>query len=210
MPEAATQAGSSESMEDILQSIKRIIEDDSDAEAKAAPVSTAKSDVLDLTQVVGDDGSVADIALPPEPKQAAPAPTQDIIQSIDTMVASEKSSDTQVSKPAEPIAVKPPEAPAEKTVRTPAKPKVMEDGLVSDQAAQAAAAALKPIVESAHRNEPMPHIPSPGMRSGATVEDLIMESLRPMLKAWLDEHLPTIVQKIVEKEVKRIVTFHQD
>jgi cell pole-organizing protein PopZ len=209
MPEAATQSGSSESMEDILQSIKRIIEDDNDAET-AKPAD--KPDVLDLTQVVSDDGSVADIAPPAPPKQApAPSSNQDIIASIDSMVASEKSSEKSENKPAEAIPSLPEEFVQKSNPTMPAfKPKMMEDGLVSDQAAQAAAAALKPIVESAHRNEPMPHIPSPGMRNGATVEDLIMESLRPMLKAWLDEHLPTIVQKIVEKEVKRIVTFHQD
>ena len=38
----------------------------------------------------------------------------------------------------------------------------------------------------------------------------MLEALKPMLKAWLDENLPLIVHKIVEKEVKRIVKFNQD
>jgi hypothetical protein len=187
-------------MEDILQSIKRIIEDDTGAEAKPAAPAGGEPDVLDLTQVVGADGSVADIATVPTPKISAPAPApaEDIIQSIDNMFADEK--------PAEPAP-----GPAAKSAAMPAlKPEVMEDGLMSDNAAKAAAAALKPIAETAHKDYSVPRIPSPGLRSGNTVEDLILESLRPMLKAWLDEHLPTIVQKIVEKEVKRIVTFHQD
>lgn len=37
-----------------------------------------------------------------------------------------------------------------------------------------------------------------------TIDDLVRESLRPMLKAWLDEHLPGIVEAIVTREVGRI------
>lgn len=37
-----------------------------------------------------------------------------------------------------------------------------------------------------------------------TIDDLVRESLRPMLKAWLDEHLPSVVETIVTREVERI------
>lgn len=37
-----------------------------------------------------------------------------------------------------------------------------------------------------------------------TIDDLVRESLRPMLKAWLDEHLPGVVEAIVTREVERI------
>lgn len=37
-----------------------------------------------------------------------------------------------------------------------------------------------------------------------TLEGLVREMLRPMLKDWLDENLPAIVEKQVEAEVKRI------
>jgi cell pole-organizing protein PopZ len=30
------------------------------------------------------------------------------------------------------------------------------------------------------------------------------EMLRPMLKDWLDEHLPAVVERMVEKEISRI------
>jgi cell pole-organizing protein PopZ len=108
---------------------------------------------------------------------------------------------------AEPEPAPEPPKPAKKPVQ---KPIIMEEGLVSDQAAQAAVAALKPITDGSQKDYSIPHIPSSTLRNGNTVEDLVLESLKPMLKAWLDEHLPLIVQKIVEKEVKRIVTFHQD
>lgn len=37
-----------------------------------------------------------------------------------------------------------------------------------------------------------------------TVEDLMKEMLRPMLKNWLDAHLPRIVEGLVRQEIERI------
>jgi len=37
-----------------------------------------------------------------------------------------------------------------------------------------------------------------------TVEDLMKEMLRPMLKAWLDEHLPALVERLVQDEIARV------
>jgi hypothetical protein len=40
--------------------------------------------------------------------------------------------------------------------------------------------------------------------SGATIESLMRDMLRPMLKEWLDENLPSVVERMVEKEIARI------
>lgn len=37
-----------------------------------------------------------------------------------------------------------------------------------------------------------------------TLEDLMKDLLRPMLKAWLDENLPTLVERLVQAEIDRI------
>lgn len=42
-------------------------------------------------------------------------------------------------------------------------------------------------------------------RGGPTIEDLIREELRPLLKEWLDSHLPSLVEKVVRTEIARIV-----
>jgi cell pole-organizing protein PopZ len=43
------------------------------------------------------------------------------------------------------------------------------------------------------------------VRSGETsLEGLTRDLLRPMLKDWLDTHLPPIVEAMVEREIKRI------
>src|SRR5262249_25449643 len=41
-------------------------------------------------------------------------------------------------------------------------------------------------------------------RSGRTVEELVSELLRPMLKAWLDENLPEMVERLVRAEIERV------
>ncbi|GAB4572875.1 MAG: pole-organizing protein PopZ [Rhodothalassiaceae bacterium] len=40
--------------------------------------------------------------------------------------------------------------------------------------------------------------------AGNTLEGLVREMLKPMLRAWLDENLPRIVEDMVEREVARI------
>ena len=45
---------------------------------------------------------------------------------------------------------------------------------------------------------------SQGGIGGLTVEAMIRDLLRPMLKDWLDENLPSLVERMVEKEIARI------
>lgn len=40
--------------------------------------------------------------------------------------------------------------------------------------------------------------------AGNTLEGLVREMLKPLLRAWLDENLPRIVEDMVEREVARI------
>jgi hypothetical protein len=68
-----------------------------------------------------------------------------------------------------------------------------EETLVSQPAAATAASAFGAL----QRQVLMP-------ADGRSLEDVTRELLRPLLKAWLDEHLPAIVQTAVEAEVERI------
>jgi uncharacterized protein len=40
--------------------------------------------------------------------------------------------------------------------------------------------------------------------SSRTLEDLVKEMLRPMLKSWLDDNLPGLVERIVKAEIERV------
>ena len=39
---------------------------------------------------------------------------------------------------------------------------------------------------------------------GRTMEDVVLDALRPMLKDWLDTNLPSLVEAMVAKEISRI------
>lgn len=43
-----------------------------------------------------------------------------------------------------------------------------------------------------------------GPTGGTSLEDLIRSMLRPMLAQWLDAHLPAIVERMVQDEIDRI------
>jgi cell pole-organizing protein PopZ len=40
--------------------------------------------------------------------------------------------------------------------------------------------------------------------SERSIEDITRELLRPMLKQWLDEHLPSLVERLVREEIERV------
>ena len=41
-------------------------------------------------------------------------------------------------------------------------------------------------------------------QNARTLEDLVSEMLRPMLREWLDDNLPTLVERIVQDEIQRV------
>jgi cell pole-organizing protein PopZ len=45
---------------------------------------------------------------------------------------------------------------------------------------------------------------APAAPAGNPLEDMVREMLRPILKDWLDEHLPNIVNEHVRREISRI------
>ncbi len=42
------------------------------------------------------------------------------------------------------------------------------------------------------------------VQNARTLEDLVREMLRPMLKSWLDDNLPSMVERIVKAEIERV------
>ncbi len=41
-------------------------------------------------------------------------------------------------------------------------------------------------------------------QNARTLEDLVREMLRPMLKGWLDDNLPGMVERMVRAEIERV------
>jgi cell pole-organizing protein PopZ len=173
-------------MEEILASIRRIISEDD------APTAEA-------------DGDAAVEARAPEPvvADAEPEPVlamdddDDVLELTDKVdTPAETVGDIDVfDKPEptpEPVAAAPTPPPAPKPAPAPA-PVAAHDDLVSEPVAVAAASAFGKLSAAVQ----MP-------TEGRTLEDVTRELLRPLLKAWLDEHLPGIVKAKVEEEVERI------
>jgi len=179
-----------QSMEDILQSIKRIIADEGDV----APASSG-SDVLELTDLLAEDAAPPPVPAPePVPAPAAPKSAQDDIDALFNAPAPEP--EVVPVPPPEPVVAAAPEpAPA------PAQPAIATEQLISDTTLAASSAALQALTQ-------LPHPPaghnSHAFRSGSTVEDLVIEALKPMLKDWLDGHLPDLVRTLVEREIRRV------
>lgn len=70
--------------------------------------------------------------------------------------------------------------------------------LVSSTTAQASTSALARLTRAVASEER----PLPG--AGRTIEDLVIELLRPQLKEWLDHNLAPLVERVVEQEVKKL------
>ncbi|MDE2200945.1 MAG: DUF2497 domain-containing protein, partial [Rhodospirillales bacterium] len=73
--------------------------------------------------------------------------------------------------------------------------------LVAPAAAAAAASSVGALVRTlvSEREQVAVH------RGGPTIEDMVREELRPLLKAWLDTNLPVLVERLVRAEIERVV-----
>lgn len=197
------------SMEEILQSIRRIIAEEGEEEKakpaeEAAPnadVSVPGSDVLELTEMLHDDGSVESLKAAEELIHVEPTPPGDVLAHIDQMLSPPAEEPTPPAE--EPKASVMETFEPQPALDTPEPVFIpSEERLLSNEAAAATAAALKKVSAPAPR--PAVETPSIPFRSGETVEDLVVEALKPMLKAWLDANLPPMVERIVEREIRKL------
>jgi cell pole-organizing protein PopZ len=46
------------------------------------------------------------------------------------------------------------------------------------------------------------------VQNSRTLDDMVREMLRPMLKAWLDDNLPNMVERMVRAEIERVSRGH--
>jgi cell pole-organizing protein PopZ len=67
-----------------------------------------------------------------------------------------------------------------------------DDALISAATTAAVDAAFNALAQS---------VP---VQNGRTLEELVRELLRPMLKAWLDDNLPRMVDRLVRAEIERV------
>jgi uncharacterized protein len=190
------------SMEEILASIRRIIADDDAAKpppkasakpgelAPAPPAAKAPADAGgndEMDAMLADlDEDPGEPAAPPEEvlelTEAMAAPAQEPSQPQPSFRRIEPDQDVVFDEVAQ--APPPPQAPA----RAPAG----DSPLLSTAASTAVHSAFGALAHSVLAQNPR------------TLEDLVKEMLRPMLKAWLDDNLPVMVERMVRAEIERV------
>ena len=125
---------------------------------------------------------------------------EDILASIKKVIAEEKELRTSVA-PADdgeddPLPEDPPNEDVLELDQPLAPPMDLGPPLVDEQAAGKSREALEQLQTVAAT------VPSPP--AGNPLEEIIRGMLRPMLKQWLDEHLPQMVDEHVKREISRI------
>ena len=164
-------------MEDILASIRRILNEDEaapPAEAPADEKAPPEDDVLVLDQSMM-------VSAEPEPDPLPELPPPAVVE---------------VQPPVQVVpAAKPPPVP-----EPPPEPMAPMPELMAPETAAAAASSLGSLVRTltAGRTTQV-------YSGGPTLEDLVRAELRPLLAEWLDSHLPPIVERLVRIEIERVV-----
>ncbi|KTE03954.1 hypothetical protein ATE68_08640 [Sphingopyxis sp. H038] len=75
--------------------------------------------------------------------------------------------------------------------------------LVSEASADAARQSLEALTAAVAPAVAAATVAAPPV-AGRTMEDVVLDALRPMLKDWLDTNLPALVEAMVAKEISRI------
>lgn len=192
-------------MEEILASIRRIISDDDPApDAKGAtplkPAETPSADEPESGALGQDDidAMLASFDAPEPPSKIvasapapaieraepaapspAPAPRIALDHDIDVFELTDAMS-TDVAEPAPP--------PAQPAFASRPAP----DRLISPATDEAVGAAFGSLAHTIMSN------------NGRTIDDLVKELLRPMLRSWLDDNLPPLVERLVRQEIERV------
>jgi uncharacterized protein len=194
------------SMEEILASIRRIIADDDAAKPpakappKAAELAPAKpapappAAAAPATEAGRDDMDAMLADLEEAPEQPSPAPPDDVLELTEAMAAPAPESAQPSFRRIEPDQdvvfdeIAPMPSPAPLPPRAPAA----DSPLLSNAASAAVHSAFGTLAHSVLAQNPR------------TLEDLVKEMLRPMLKAWLDDNLPVMVERLVRAEIERV------
>jgi|SRR5215468_2883993 len=174
------------SMEEIIASISRIITEDKTPSEPVRPVDEDKSEILELTEAVGEDGSVRRV--PPFSEHSNPTSS-----GPSGSLAAAAAETTAQGEPG--------------TSKTGAEGQLPHDlgreRIVSSTTSGAAAAAFAQLGALPRERRREGELPLGS--ADRTLEDIVRDMLRPLLQSWLDQHLPGVVERLVREEIARVV-----
>jgi cell pole-organizing protein PopZ len=220
-------------MEEILASIRRIIADDDanktaqrEAEApKPAPRAEAAPEPLPPAPppVAAPEPRVAEMIAEPPPPAAAPARIEAIADQGSYILDLTESMTAPMPEPALSVASEPAaqfrkidghsdlsfddpiEEPAMQNAAAEVRSHYIPDsresaGRDEDERGRLLSRATSAAVDSAFNSLAQTVL----VQNARTLEDLVREMLRPMLKSWLDDNLPGVVERLVRAEIERV------
>lgn len=193
--------GQDQSMDDILASIRRILNEDETAAAEVVEAAEAKSAAPEAP--LPADPPATPVREPPQPPIAA-APVVAPVLDRQPPPATPKPDPVELTSDmlvTPPTPARPKASPHETQVATPSR-MGMEDtsDLIAPATAAAAAASVGSLLRAVSSERG-----SPVYRGGPSIEDLVREEIRPVLKHWLDNHLPSLVERLVRAEIEKVV-----
>jgi len=174
------------SMEDILTSIRRILSEEGGEETEGTQtddVATSPLEPISTPEFPSPPETAIDMTepepepgSPPEP-EPEPEPEREIaLEDIEPTPADPESDNVLVLTP---------------QMRAP---------LVSDTAATASADVLNQLAKAILDRRDM----AIGNRD-VTLEGMVREMMRPLLKEWLDRNLPYLIERLVKKEIDQMI-----
>jgi cell pole-organizing protein PopZ len=165
-------------MEEILASIRRIISDDE--AGTAAPAGSAIGTPFD--PAAGREDM-------PQSGAAEDGKGDDVLELTEPMSPAASREDPRPeSSPSAPA----PAMASPLSVRPPAAERPDESRLLSAAANSAVSSAFGALAHTIVAE------------NARTLEDIVHEMLRPMLKAWLDDNLPALVERLVRQEIEHV------
>lgn len=179
-------------MEEILSSIRRIISEDGEPvdEDEESPEPEPTPEPEPEPEPTPEPE--------PEPVAAAPEPEPAVEEAFDENVlelTDAVEEDADIIDLVEPL----PEPAVAGPAATGAPAEYLDDSLVSDPTADATTAAFSALAGTVSDAKGV----ALG-RTHQTLEELVRELLRPMLKEWLDANLEPIVARAVEREITKL------
>jgi cell pole-organizing protein PopZ len=215
-------------MEEILASIRRIIADD-DANKSATPpavagpaprasglppapppaaVANSQDDIdamlanLDTATPAQPESDVLDLteSMAAPAADNGPAVTFRTIDAASDVIFTDRASDSPepavriIEEPRSPVAQAPAPAPRPAPRPAPARASnpMPDRPLISSSTVAAVDSAFNSLAHTVIG------------QNARTLEDLVKEMLRPLLKSWLDDNLPGVVDRIVRAEIERV------
>ncbi len=130
---------------------------------------------------------------------AAAADDDDVLELTDVDEGETAPAAPLVTRPEAAVGQPAPAIPNEPIKENPIVAASKDDSLVSAGAASASTNAFSKLTRAVAADE------RPATAAtNRTIDDLMVDLLRPMLKEWLDQNLAGVVERVVEQEVKKL------